>query len=200
MSKLDNLPEHYPPNRKAWRTWLAKHHAQAQGVWVICYKKGSSMPTVSYDEIVEEALCYGWIDSKPQRVDDEKFKLLVTPRKPKSVWSAANKVRVEKLLAAGLITSAGQAKIDQAKANGAWDALNASDALLIAPDLATAFKRYKGSKDFFEVFPPSTKRALLEWINSAKTQATRAKRVEETASLAAQNIRANQWKPKDKAA
>jgi uncharacterized protein YdeI (YjbR/CyaY-like superfamily) len=193
MSKLAALPEFYPPTRKAWRTWLAKNHANSQGVWVICYKKGSDQPTISYDELVQEALCFGWVDSKPNKIDEEKFKLLCSPRKPKSVWSALNKVRVERLIATGLMTPAGQAKIDIARENGAWSALNDSDAMTIPSDLSAAFKRHQGSAKLFNAFPPSTKKAILQWINSAKTPETRAKRLEETASKAAQNVRANQW-------
>jgi uncharacterized protein YdeI (YjbR/CyaY-like superfamily) len=196
MSKLDSLPEFYPPTRKAWRTWLAKNHDTQPGVWVICYKKGSDQPAISYDELVQEALCFGWVDSKANKIDEQKFKLLCSPRKPKSVWSAANKVRVAQLIAAALMTPAGQAKIDAAMANGAWDALNDSDAMTIPSDLAAAFKRHQGSAKLFDAFPPSTKKAILQWINSAKTPETRAKRLEETASKAAQNVRANQWVPK----
>jgi uncharacterized protein YdeI (YjbR/CyaY-like superfamily) len=193
MSRLDALPEFYPPTRKAWRTWLATNHASQPGVWVICYKKVSMVPTISYDELVEEALCFGWVDSKPNKIDEFKFKLLCSPRKPKSVWSALNKVRVERLVATGLMTPAGQAKIDMARENGTWDALNDSDAMTIPSDLAAAFKRHRGSAKLFDAFPPSTKKAILQWINSAKTPATRAKRLEETAHKAAQNVRANQW-------
>jgi uncharacterized protein YdeI (YjbR/CyaY-like superfamily) len=196
MSKLLSLPEFYPPTRKAWRAWLATHHASADGVWVICYKKASKQPTVSYDELVEEALCYGWVDSKPNKIDEQKFKLLVTPRKPKSVWSAANKLRVAQLRQAGLMTAAGHAKIDVAQQNGAWDALNDVDTLTIPPDLLTAFKRHANSAKNFSAFPPSTQKAILQWISSAKPPETRAKRLQDTAEKAAQNIRANRWVPK----
>jgi uncharacterized protein YdeI (YjbR/CyaY-like superfamily) len=196
MSKLDQLPEFYPPSRKAWRAWLAKHHASADGVWVICYKKGSGEPTIGYDELVQEALCYGWVDSKPNKIDEQKFKLLVSPRKIKSVWSAPNKVRVAKLVKAGLMTAAGQAKVDAAKQNGAWDALNDVDAMLQPPDLLAAFKKHKGAAANFNAFPPSAIKAILQWIGSAKTAETRAKRVQDTAEKAALNIRANQWVPK----
>lgn len=196
MSKLLSLPELYPPTRKAWRAWLAKHHASADGVWVICYKKASSQPTITYNELVEEALCYGWVDSKPNKIDEQKFKLLVTPRKPKSVWSAANKQRVAQLMQTGLMTAAGQAKIDVAQQNSAWDALNEVDTLTIPPDLVTAFKLHANAALNFSAFPPSAQKAILQWIASAKTAPTRSKRVTETAISAAHNVRANQWKPK----
>jgi uncharacterized protein YdeI (YjbR/CyaY-like superfamily) len=195
-SALDALPHVEPASRAQWRSWLAAYHAQATGVWLVTWKKGTDHPTVSYDDAVEEALCFGWVDSKPGKVDAQRTRLLFTPRKPKSVWAATNKARVQKLVAAGRMTPAGQAAIDIAKANGAWDALNEVDALTMPDDLVRALKAQTNAAQHFDAFPPGVRKAILQWIASAKTEPTRAKRVLETATLAARNERANQWRPK----
>lgn len=162
---------------------------------MVTFKKNSGQPHVSYEDIVEEALCFGWIDSKGNKLDDERTMLWCAPRKAGSKWSALNKTRVEKLLAAGLIEPAGLEKIETAKQNGAWTALDQVEALEIPPDLQTALLANKDAETYFKAFPRSTKRAILEWILSAKKPETRARRIAETVELAAKNIRANQWRP-----
>jgi uncharacterized protein YdeI (YjbR/CyaY-like superfamily) len=191
-----SVPECTPTSRKAWRAWLQKHHHIERGVWVVCFKKDSGVPSITYEELVLECLCFGWIDSKPNKIDDLSFKIFCAVRKPKSAWSAPNKKRVAELLAQGLLQPAGLAAIETAKANGAWDAINDAQALVMPDDLQTALKKHAGAAKHWEAFPPSTKKGILEWISMAKTQNTRDKRVLDTAQLAAQNIRANQWKPK----
>jgi uncharacterized protein YdeI (YjbR/CyaY-like superfamily) len=194
--RMNDVAEFYPQDRAQWRRWLMKNHARAQSVWVICYKKASQMPTISYDELVEECLCFGWVDSKPNKIDEDKFKLFCAQRKPTSAWSGLNKDRIDRLLAAGLMQPAGLAAIEVAKANGLWSVIDTAQRLEEPADLKAAFGQHAGAAKFWAAFPPSTRRAILEWISLAKTEATRTKRVQETASLAAQNIRANQWKPK----
>ncbi len=181
-------------DRKAWRKWLEANHASSKGVWLIFNKKATGKPYLSYDEQVEEALCFGWVDSKPRTVDDECSSLYFAPRKAKSGWSQLNKERIQKLSAAGWMTPAGMAKIEDARKDGSWEKLDGVEALEVPPDLAAAFKLFAGSKENFEAFPRSVKRGILEWIVQAKRPETRAKRVEETARLAAENIRANQWR------
>lgn len=180
-------------SRAAWRRWLAKHHGQKDAIWLVRWKKGRG-PHVPYDDVVDEALCFGWIDSLPRKLDDERSMLLLSPRKPKSAWSKVNRDRLDKLIAAGLMAPAGLAAIETAKRNGAWSALEAVDALEPPKDLVAAFKRHPGSAKNFAAFPPSARRGILEWIVQAKRPETRAKRVEETARLAAENRRANQWR------
>jgi uncharacterized protein YdeI (YjbR/CyaY-like superfamily) len=180
--------------RVQWRMWLEKNHATSSGVWLVFNKKTSGLPHVTYDESVEEALCFGWVDSKPGKVSDTRSKLYFAPRKGKSGWSKPNKERVERLVAAGLMQPAGLEKIEAAKRDGTWTMLDAVEALEIPNDLEVAFKSFPGSSEFFAAFPRSAKRGILEWIVQAKTPATRAKRLEETARLAAENKRANQWR------
>lgn len=188
-----------PTSRAAWRAWLAEHHGRDSkqgGVWLITYKKASGKPRIEYDEAVEEALCFGWVDSKPGKVDAERTKLWFAPRKARSGWSRPNKERVMRLLAAGLMHSAGSAKIEAAKRDGSWTALDAVEDLVIDTDLAAALASYSLAAQNFAAFPRSAKRGILEWIAQAKRAETRAARIVETASLAQDNLRANQWKAK----
>lgn len=184
----------HPKSRADWRKWLKKNHTQIEGVWVITFKKSSGKPHVSYEDIVEEALCFGWIDSKGNKLDEERTMLWCAPRKAKSNWSRPNKIRVEKLLAAGLMQPAGLAKIEAAQQSGTWTALDQVENLEVPADLESSLKANKDAKTYFDAFPRSVKRAILEWIMNAKKPETRAKRVAETAELAAKNIRANQWR------
>jgi uncharacterized protein YdeI (YjbR/CyaY-like superfamily) len=191
-----HLPEIsiHPKNRAAWRDWLAANHTQAEGIWLITYKKSSGKQDFTFAEAIEEALCFGWIDSKPGKLDDERSMLWFAPRKPGSWWSALNKKRVQKMLDLGLMTPAGLAKIEAAKQDGSWEALDAVEALEIPPDLKTAFDSYPNAAANFAAFPRSVKRGILEWIAKAKKPETRAKRIAETARMAAENKRANQWR------
>jgi uncharacterized protein YdeI (YjbR/CyaY-like superfamily) len=181
----------YPPTRAEWRAWLEVNHLTATGVWLIYYKKESGKPRVSYDEAVEEALCFGWIDSVPNKIDDESYKQLFSPRKPKSNWSKSNKERVERLTAAGLMMPAGLEKVALAQRTGTWDALNEVEMLVEPPDLTAALDAIPAARQNWDAFSRSTKRGILEWILNAKRPETREKRLQETATLAAQNIKAN---------
>ncbi len=178
----------------AWRRWLKAHHAQPTGIWLVSWKAATGKPRMSYDEAVEEALCWGWVDSRSRALDDARGMLYFAPRKAGSAWSRINKTRVERLIAAGRMQPAGLAKVEAAKQDGMWSKLDAVEDLIVPPDLASAFRKHAGAKGQFDAFPRSVKRAILEWIGTAKKPETRAKRVEETARLAAQGIRANQWR------
>jgi uncharacterized protein YdeI (YjbR/CyaY-like superfamily) len=193
-TRLTGLAQVEVITREAWRAWLAAHYAQDESVWCVTYKAGASKPRVGYDDLVEEALCFGWIDSAVRRLDAERTMLLMSPRRDKSAWSAINKARVDKLLAAGMMTPAGLAKVESAKASGLWTKLDAVEALTVPDDLAGAFRDHPGAEANWLSFPRSTKRGILEWIEQAKKPETRAARVMETAAKAAQNIRANQWR------
>jgi uncharacterized protein YdeI (YjbR/CyaY-like superfamily) len=183
----------HPKTALAWRKWLERHHARTQGVWLISYKVATGKPRITYDEAVATALCFGWIDSKPRALDEERSMLWFAPRKKGSAWSKNNKERVEQLLRDNSMHAAGIAKIEEAKQDGSWNKLDSVEALVLPPDLLQAFQAHPGALAYFEAFPRSSKRAILEWIGNAKTETTRAKRVLETATLAAGNVRANQW-------
>lgn len=188
-------PNHVEPATRAkWREWLSDHHARTAGVWLVT-AKGAGAP-LPYAAAVEEALCFGWVDSKPAKLDAARTMLYFAPRKPGSGWSQPNKERVERLTAAGRMHPAGSAKVAAAKADGSWTKLDAVEALEIPPDLAAALAATPPAADNFAAFPRSAKRGILEWIVQAKRPDTRARRVAETARLAAVNRRANQWTPK----
>lgn len=194
--ELDNsLPTFYAPTRADWRTWLANNYNKASSVWLIMYYKKSRIASIYYEEAVQEALCFGWIDSKGKKRDSESSYLYFAPRQPKSNWSKPNKERVETLIKAGLMTPAGQELIDLAKRTGTWDALNQVDNLEIPDDLQQLFTSNATAFQNFQKFPASSKRMILEWIQNARKPETRRKRVEETVNLAQQNKRANQWQP-----
>ncbi len=192
---MAQIPENatQPEDRESWRSWLIEHHDKAKGVWLILFKKGSGRQTYTFDEAVEEALCFGWIDSLPRKLDASRSMLYFAPRKTGSGWSRVNKERLARMEAAGKMMPAGIAKIQAAKADGSWAKLDAVENLEIPDDLSAAFDKYPSSRDYFEAFPRSVKRGILEWILNAKREQTRAKRIEETARLAANNERANQW-------
>jgi uncharacterized protein YdeI (YjbR/CyaY-like superfamily) len=167
----------YLPDRASWRAWLAEHHAESDGIWFVYYKQGTGHPTVSYDEAVEEALCFGWIDSRVNRIDDARYMQLFTPRQPGSTWSKVNKERIERLEAGGLITEAGWALIHAAKADGSWTLLDAVEELMEPEDLAAALDAAGAARATWDGFPASVKKPALYWVVSAKREATRAKRI-----------------------
>jgi uncharacterized protein YdeI (YjbR/CyaY-like superfamily) len=189
-----DLPRIQPATLADWRAWLSDNHTTSGSVWLIAFKKASGRAAFTFDEAIEEALCFGWIDSLPRKLDDERSMLLFSPRKPGSLWSAVNKRRVEKLITEGRMQLSGLSRINAAKADGTWAALDAVEALQIPADLAAAFAALPNSESSFTAFPRSAKRGILEWILQAKTPATRGKRIAETARLAAEGKRANQWR------
>jgi uncharacterized protein YdeI (YjbR/CyaY-like superfamily) len=195
MEAPDGLNMVSAANRAEWRAWLAQHYAADKGVWLVIHKKASNEPSVTYDEAVEEALCFGWIDSRANKMDETRYRLLFTPRKRGSVWAATNKTRVERLIAEGRMTPAGLALIDAAKADGSWDSLNHVDALEMPEDLLGALAENPDAERYFDAFPDSSKRMILFWIANAKRPETRAKRIAETVSHAAQNLRVNDPRP-----
>lgn len=192
----ENLEQIEVKSRADLRAWLAAHHEQSESIWLVTYKKAVADGYVEYDAVVEECLCFGWVDSLTRAKDDQRTMLLLAPRKEKSAWSASNKARVVKLLAAGLMEPPGLAKIEAAKKNGMWGFLDDVEALISPPDLVAALENYPDAKTHFDAFPRSPKRGILEWIKQAKKPETRAKRIEETARLAQDNDRANQFKRK----
>jgi uncharacterized protein YdeI (YjbR/CyaY-like superfamily) len=175
----------FAPDRSVFRAWLEANGETAHAVWLVYFKKGSGQPSITWDEAVEEALCFGWIDSKAKPIDDRTYMQYFTPRKPKSVWSKVNKERLERLIAAGLMREPGLRAIEVAKANGSWTALDEVEALVIPDDLASAFASTPGAEDGFIRQSRTNQRNTLQWIVSAKRPETRAKRISATAEAAA---------------
>lgn len=191
------IKDFYAKTRKEWRKWLQKNYDKEYAVWLIFYKKGSNVPTISYEDAVEEALCYGWIDSVPNKIDDKKYKQLFSQRKRKSVWSKINKERIERLIKENLMHEAGLAKIEEAKKDGSWTTIDNIEELIMPDVLRKAFLKNKKALKFFEAFPKSVKKGIYFWIESAKTPETLKKRITETVTLAQENKRANQYVKKN---
>lgn len=174
-------------NRKEWRQWLQENHQTSPGIWLVYYKKNSKKTGISYDEAVEEALSFGWIDSRVNALDEERYMQIFTPRKPGSIWSKLNKQRVEKIIKEGIITPAGLEKIEVAKKDGSYYFLDDIDNLVIPLDLKDALDSNKAAKKNFEVFTDSVKKQILYWIKTAKRDTTRKNRIKKVVSLAAEN-------------
>ena len=176
------------------RAWLRRHHRQSGSIWLVTYKKVAGARYLPYAQIVEQALCFGWIDSQPRSLDGLRSMRRLSPRRPGSSWSKANKERVARLIASGAMTKAGLAKVTAAKRDGSWHAIDRVQALVVPSDLDRALRRVAGAKRNFNAFPPSSQRVILEWIAAAKRPETRAKRIAETAQQAGQNERANHYR------
>jgi uncharacterized protein YdeI (YjbR/CyaY-like superfamily) len=160
-----------------WRAWLRANHRSSSGVRVVFFKKHTGKPCPTYDEVVEEALCWGWIDSVKQRVDDERYTFKLTPRKPRSNWSPSNKRRVARLLASGRMDAAGRALVDAAKADGSWDRKTAASLPATPPpELTSALATSRAARAAFDGLPPSHRRQYAQWIASAKRPETRERR------------------------
>jgi len=183
----DGLERYYARDRREWRAWLQAHHTTATGVWLIYYKKASGQPSVPYAEAVEEALCFGWIDSRANALDDQRHLQMFTPRKPKSPWSRLNKERVARLTAQGLMAPAGLAAVAAAQQNGLWTAYDAIEELRVPDDLAEALTADEAAGRNFAAFSASVKKQLLWWIVSAKRAETRASRIAQIVAGAAAN-------------
>ena len=182
-----------PASRQEWRQWLQEHHNDKPSVWLIQYKKEANLPTLTWSESVDEALCFGWIDSLRKSVDDKTFMQFFCKRKPTSVWSKINKAKVQRLIDEGLITRAGHESIETAKQNGSWSILDHVEELLIPKDLEKEFKSHRGSKAFFMGLSKSAQKAILQWLVLAKRPETRQKRIDEIAELAAQKMKPKQF-------
>ena len=169
-----------PPGRADWRRWLASNPDRAEGLWVVYRKKSSDFDGPIYEDLVEEALCFGWIDSQVRRVDDHRVMQWFSPRRSRGLWSALNKERIERLVSAGLMTDRGRAAIDAAKADGSWSQIDDVDALVMPADLEEALSATPDAQLAYGALSESAKKQYLWWIHSAKRPATRAGRVEET--------------------
>jgi uncharacterized protein YdeI (YjbR/CyaY-like superfamily) len=178
-----------PASPQHWREWLQAHHAEKQSVWLIYHKKKSATPSLTWSQAVDEALCFGWIDSRAQPLDDERYRQFFSRRKPGSGWSKINKAKVERLTAAGLMTPAGFASIATAKQNGAWTLLDDVEELRLPPDLVQPLQARPLAARYFESLSRTDRRNILQWLVLAKRPATRQKRIAEIVDLAAQQMK-----------
>lgn len=178
------IETYYPQSQRDWRQWLEKNHQSKQSVWLIFYTKSANVPSLSWSEAVDEALCFGWIDSTKKKINDFSFMQFFSKRKPKSNWSKINKEKVQQLIDGNKMAKAGYESVETAKQNGYWIILDEVEELIIPNDLEIAFKKYKGSKDYFLSLSKSTRKMIIGWIVLAKRQETRQKRIDEVVESA----------------
>ncbi len=186
-TSMADFPNIEARDRTAWRVWLRHHYMTSPGVWLVYYKKGSGVPSVSYAEAVEEALCFGWIDSKIHPVDSLRYRQIFTPRKPGSTWSRLNKRRVAVLIRGKRMTAAGMAKITAARKDGSWKSLDGVEDQRMPADLMRALAANTQARQYFEEFSDSARKLIIRWITSAKRPQTRLSRIQKTVSLASLN-------------
>lgn len=191
---MKTAPQFQPKNQKDWRKWLSKNHQAEEAIWLILFKKKSADFNLSWSEAVDEALCFGWIDSTKKTIDEERYQQYFTKRKPKSNWSKVNKQKVDMLIEQGLMEEAGYKSIAIAKENGSWTLLDQVEALEVPDDLMVALKKEHGAYDFFDVLSKSDKKILLYWVISAKRPATKEKRIEEIATNANEGKKPTQFR------
>lgn len=184
----------YPTNRQEWRQWLLENHNKKQSIWLVHYNKKSNMPSVSWSDAVDEALCFGWIDSTRKSLDNDMFIQFFTKRKPTSVWSKINKEKIERLKQEGLLMPAGLESISIAQHNGTWNILDDVEELEISEDLEMEFNTREGSKEYFLSLSKSVRKSMLQWIKLAKRPETRQKRIVELVEHANRKIRPKQFR------
>ena len=184
----------YPSDRQQWRQWLQENHDKQQSVWLVYYRVKSGIPTISWGEAVDEALCFGWIDSTKKTIDDEQFIQFFSRRKATSTWSKVNKEKVQRLIAEGSMTAMGLQSIETAKQNGSWTILDTVEELIIPDDLELAFDARPGSKDFFLSLSKSARKIMLAWLVLAKREETRQKRIAGLVDSAAQKLKPQQFR------
>ncbi len=185
-----------PKNKQEWRKWLQKNHLKEESIWLVINKKNAPNPNLTWSEAVDEALCFGWIDSVRMPIDEYQFKQYFSKRKPKSNWSKINKDKVAVLIENGLMQDAGYKSIEIAKKNGSWTILDKIESLEIPNDLKVALENQKGAMEFFEGLSKSDKKILLHWVSSAKRDETKQKRILEVVENASNNQLPNQFRRK----
>lgn len=183
MSQAD-APRLHVESATQWGAWLAEHHREGAGVWVVWWKRSSGKPAPSYEDLICETLRWGWIDSTSKRVDDERTMMWFSPRKPGSGWSRPNKQRLARLYAEGLMLPSGDAVVQAAKADGSWSLLDDVEDLVVPDDLAAAL-RERGARSTWEALPASARKAALTWLVQAKRPETRERRCSEVAERTA---------------
>ncbi len=189
MTAIADSDTFFAVDRAAWRAWLERHHAARTQVWLLLHKKHVDEPSVRYDEAVEEALCWGWIDGLTKRWDERSYAVRFTPRKPGSVWSESNVERVTRMIAEGRMTPAGQALVDEAKRRGTWDEAASGRLDVTPPDLEAALAGVPAAAARWHEWPATPRRMYVYWVLDAKRPETRARRVAETVRRTAAGIR-----------
>jgi uncharacterized protein YdeI (YjbR/CyaY-like superfamily) len=172
-----DFPIYHPADLAAWRAWLAAHHATARGCWVASWRTTSGRVRVPYPDLVEEALCWGWIDSTANTLDDDRGLQLMTPRKAKSTWTRLNRQRVAAMEEQGRMTDAGRRAVEVAQANGWWTISDAIEDLIEPDDLAAALDADAALRAAWDRVPPSTRKQRMFTVVTAAGADTRARRI-----------------------
>jgi uncharacterized protein YdeI (YjbR/CyaY-like superfamily) len=192
MKILDQDIEMFcPTNTEDWRDWLINNHEIKESVWMVYYKKHANMPTVNWTQAVDEALCFGWIDSIGKPIDKDRFMQFFSKRKAKSTWSKINKDKIIRLTLDGKMAPAGQRAIDIAKENGSWEILDTVEALIIPEDLELAFGNEPAAALFYDGLSKSVKKAILQWLVLARKKETRQNRIKDVVRFCLEG-----WLPK----
>jgi uncharacterized protein YdeI (YjbR/CyaY-like superfamily) len=186
-SSLDNLERFYARNRHEWHQWLSENHNTSPGVWLIYYKKNNTQKSVEYEDAVQEALIFGWIDSKVNALDEERYMQVFTPRKQGSTWSKLNKNRIERLIEKKLMKPAGLKKVNAAKKDGSWTFLDDIEDLIVPEDLKKTLNKNITAIENFNSFNDSHKKQILYWVASAKMRKTRKRRIKMIFEAALEN-------------
>ena len=189
MSKGQNIKELYFKTDPEWRKWLEKHHKVSEGIYLILYKVDHEKPSMRWEEAVKVALCYGWIDSTVKSLGNGKRRQYFCPRKDKSVWSALNKRYIKELTKQGLMHQSGLDKIEVGKQNGSWTALDDVEKGIIPDELQVAFDKHPEAFKNYQNFAPSYRKNYLYWLNQAKREDTRQKRIKQIIELCKNNIK-----------
>lgn len=183
-----------PSSQQDWRQWLEKNHASEQSIWLVYYRTATNIPSLSWSAAVDEALCFGWIDSTKKTLDKERYMQYFSKRKPQSNWSKVNKEKIVKLVESKQMRKSGLASIEVAKKNGSWTFLDAVEELLLPEDLREALEKHKNALTYYEGLSNSIKKQLLYWVISAKRKETRGKRVLEIALSASEKLKPKEFR------
>lgn len=191
---MNDIEEYCPSDKQDWRKWLELNHNKKKAVWLIFYKKKSPSHNLSWSDSVDEALCFGWIDSTKKTIDEERFIQYFSKRKPTSIWSKVNKDKVDYLISTNLMQESGYKTIEIAKENGSWNILDEAEAFIVPEDLIKEFNKRKGALAYYESLSKSDKKNLLVWIVLAKRAETKQKRIIEIAENASKNLKPKQFR------
>ncbi len=191
---MKDVEDYCPENKQDWRKWLELNHDKKDAVWLVFYKKKSPNYNLSWSDSVDEALCFGWIDSTKRTIDTERYMQYFSRRKPKSIWSKINKDKVDYLTSENLMQEAGYKSIELAKKNGSWSMIDEVEALVIPKDLKKEFDKRKGALEYYESLSKSAKKILLGWVILAKRTETRQKRIIEIAENASRKLKPKQFR------
>ncbi|MBI3233726.1 MAG: YdeI/OmpD-associated family protein [Bacteroidetes bacterium] len=184
----------YPATKEDWRQWLIKNHKTKQSIWLMYYKKRTNKPSIVWSDAVDEALCFGWIDSTARTIDEERYIQYFTKRKATSVWSKINKEKVARLIATGMMAEAGMKTIEIAKQNGKWEILDEVEELVVPIELEHKLKSNPIAEEFFMGLSKSVKKSILQWLMLAKRPETKQKRMDEIVDLAGQKLKPKQFR------